>query len=107
MLFTGGGEISLTKARSAFNLVTSIQDEVHRYAITYQAKKHKKTSFGLQLTKIRGIGEKKAVRLMTEFKTKDKLREASPEELAAAAGISLDTARELYEVIHDGRPSPE
>ena len=31
---TGGGEISLTKSRSAFNLVTRIQDEVHRYAIT-------------------------------------------------------------------------
>ncbi|MBQ7187748.1 MAG: excinuclease ABC subunit UvrC [Ruminococcus sp.] len=102
-----GGEISLTKSRAAFNLVTQIQDEVHRYAITYQAKKHKKSSFQSELTKVRGIGEKKAVRLMTEFKTRDKLQEATPEELAKAAGISLNTARELYEVIHDGRPSPE
>ena len=97
---TGGGEISLTKSRAAFNLVTQIQDEVHRYAITYQAKKHKKSSYQLELTKVKGIGEKKAVKLMTEFKTKEKLREASPEELAKAAGVSIETARELYEVIH-------
>lgn len=98
---TGGGEISLTKARSAFNLVTSIQDEVHRYAITYQAKKHKKTSFGLQLTKIRGIGEKKAQKLITEFKTKDNLKQASAEELAKCAGISPDAAKELEELIKE------
>ena len=79
---TGGGEISLTRSRAAFNLVTQIQDEVHRYAITYQAKKHKKSSYQLELTKVRGIGPKKAVKLMTEYKTKDKLREASAEELA-------------------------
>ena len=97
---TGGGEISLTRSRAAFNLVTQIQDEVHRYAITYQAKKHKKSSYQLELTKVRGIGPKKAVKLMTEYKTKDKLREASAEELAAAAGVSLETAQQLYELIH-------
>ena len=46
---TGGGEISLTRSRSAFNLVTRIQDEVHRYAITYQAQKHKKVHISLSL----------------------------------------------------------
>ena len=97
---TGGGEISLTKSRAAFNLVTQIQDEVHRYAITYQAKKHRKSSFQSELTRVKGIGEKKAVRLMTEFKTREKLREATPEELAKAAGVSVETARELYKVIH-------
>ncbi|MBR6873102.1 MAG: excinuclease ABC subunit UvrC [Ruminococcus sp.] len=98
---TGGGEISLLKCRAAFNLVTQIQDEVHRTAITYQAKKHKKSSYQLELTKVRGIGEKKAVKLMTEFKTKDNLREATVEQLAAAAGVSLETAQELYNVIHE------
>lgn len=96
---TGGGEISLTHARSAFNLVTAIQDEVHRYAITYQAKKHKKSSYQLELTKVKGIGEKKAIKLMTEFKTKDGLKAATPEQLAAAAGVNLETAQELAAVI--------
>ncbi|MBR1392558.1 MAG: excinuclease ABC subunit UvrC [Ruminococcus sp.] len=97
---TGGGEISLTRSRAAFNLVTQIQDEVHRYAITYQAKKHKKSSYQLELTKIKGIGPKKAVKLMTEYKTKDKLREATAAELASVAGVSLETAQQLYEMIH-------
>jgi excinuclease ABC subunit C len=98
---TGGGEISLSNSRAAFRLVTQIQDEVHRFAITYQAKKHKKTSYQLELTKVKGIGEKKAVKLMTEFKTKEKLKEATAEELAAAAGVNIETARELYAVIHE------
>ena len=98
---TGGGEISLTKSRSAFNLVTRIQDEVHRYAITYQAKKHRKSSYQLELTKVKGIGEKKAVKLMTEFKTKENLKKATAEELAKAAGINTATAEELYRVIQD------
>lgn len=98
---TGGGEISLTKSRSAFNLVTRIQDEVHRYAITYQAQKHKKSSYQLELTRVKGIGEKKAVKLMTEFKTKENLKKATSQELAKAAGVSADTAEELYRVIQD------
>lgn len=98
---TGGGEISLTKSRSAFNLVTRIQDEVHRYAITYQAAKHKKTSYQLELTKIKGIGEKKAIKLMTEFKTKDNLKKASIEEIAKAAGVNLNTAQQLSDMLNE------
>ncbi len=98
---TGGGEISLTKSRSAFNLVTRIQDEVHRYAITYQAAKHRKSSYQLELTKVKGIGEKKAVKLMTEFKTKDNLKKATVEELAKAAGVSIATAEELHKLIQE------
>ncbi|MDE6149419.1 MAG: excinuclease ABC subunit UvrC [Ruminococcus sp.] len=98
---TGGGEISLTKSRSAFNLVTRIQDEVHRYAITYQAAKHKKTSYQLELTKIKGIGEKKAIKLMTEFKTKDNLKKASAEEIAKAAGVNLSVAQQLSDMLNE------
>lgn len=98
---TGGGEISLTKSRSAFNLVTRIQDEVHRYAITYQAQKHKKTSYQLELTKIKGIGEKKAIKLMTEFKTKENLKKASAEDIARTAGVNISIARELVDMLNE------
>lgn len=98
---TGGGEISLTRSRSAFELVTRIQDEVHRYAITYQAQKHKRSSMKLELTQVKGIGEKKAVKLMTEFKTKDNLKKASAELLAKTAGVNEETAKALYELIHE------
>ena len=98
---TGGGEISLTKSRSAFNLVTRIQDEVHRYAITYQAAKHKKTSYQLELTKIKGIGEKKAIKLMTEFKTKDTLKRATAEQIARVAGVNISVAQQLVDMLNE------
>ena len=98
---TGDGEISLSKSRSAFNLATAIQDEVHRYAITYQAKKHRKNAYQLELTKVRGIGEKKAVKLLTTFKTKEALKAAGVEELARAAGVNADTAAQLKEIIDE------
>ena len=98
---TGDGEISLSKSRSAFNLATAIQDEVHRYAITYQAKKHRKNAYQLELTKVRGIGEKKAVKLLTTFKTKEALKAATTQDIAAAAGVNADTAAQLKAVIDE------
>ena len=98
---TGGGEISLAKCRAAFNLVTAIQDEVHRVAITYQAQKHKKSAHRLEITKVKGIGDKKAAKLITEYKTKEALKKATVEELAKTAGVNIDTARELKEIIDE------
>ncbi len=98
---TGSGEISLTKSRGAFNLATAIQDEVHRYAITYQAKKHRKNAYQLELTKVKGVGDKKAAKLITTFKTKEALKAASIDEIAAAAGVNAQTARALKNVIDE------
>lgn len=96
---TNGGEIALRDKQAAFALLTRIQDEVHRYAITYMKTKHKKTSYALTLTKVRGIGEKKAQKLLLTYKTKEQLKAATPEELARTAGISLATAAELHAII--------
>lgn len=98
---TGDGEISLLKSRSAFNLVTQIQDEVHRVAISYQKTKRKKSAFSLELTKVKGVGDKKAQKLITAFKTKESLKKATLEELKAVAGINDDTARQLKEIIDE------
>ena len=98
---TGSGEISLSKSRSAFNLATAIQDEVHRYAITYQAKKHRKNAYQLELTKVRGVGDKKAAKLITTFKTKDALKAASADEIAKTAGVNAETAAELKRIIDE------
>ena len=98
---TGSGEISLSKNRSAFNLATAIQDEVHRYAITYQAKKHRKNAYQLELTKVRGVGEKKAAKLITTFKTKEALKAAGAGEIARVAGVNAETAAELKAIIDE------
>lgn len=93
-------EISLTSYRRAFALVTAIQDEVHRYAITFTKARHKKNSFALGLTSVKGIGEKKAQKLMTEYKTRAALEAATEYELAKTAGVNAATAAELYKYIH-------
>ena len=98
---TGGGEISLTKARSAFNLVTAIQDEVHRYSVAFMTKRHKKASFASALTQVKGIGVKKAAKLMGEFKTTEKLKAATLDEIKSAAGVGDDTAKELMKIIQE------
>ena len=84
---------------NAFMLVTRIQDEVHRYSITYQRSKHRKTNLDLGLTSIKGIGKKKAVKLLTEFKTKERLKAATVEEIARTAGVNPDTAAQVAEYI--------
>lgn len=48
---------------------------------------------------VHGIGEKKSQKILLKYKTKDSLKNASPEELAETAGININTARELWEVI--------
>ena len=96
---TGGEEISISQNRAAFDLVTRIQDEVHRFAITYQRAKHKAGSKMLELTSIKGIGEKKAFKLISAFKTREALADATVEELAAAAGVNAETAAELHAYI--------
>lgn len=96
---TDDGEISIAKSRSAFNLATAIQDEVHRFAITYQAKKHRKNAYQLELTKVRGVGDKKAAKLITTFKTKEAMKAASVEQIAQTAGVNAQTAAQLKTII--------
>lgn len=96
---TGDGEISLLKSRSAFNLVTEIQDEVHRVAITYQKSKRNKSAFSLALTSVKGIGQKKAQKLITVYKTKEALKKASVEDIRATAGVNEETALALKDII--------
>lgn len=91
----GGGEIEINSHRSAFTLVSRIQEEVHRFAITYHRKKHQKSSFSSGLMKIDGIGEKKAKALLKHFKTIAKIREATVEELCSVPGISPSNAQDI------------
>lgn len=95
----GGREIQINELRAVFDLVTRIQDEVHRYSVSFMHSKHNKKTYSSELLTVRGVGEKKAAKIMIKYKTKVNLLKATPEELAVTAGISLDTARELWEVI--------
>ncbi|MCL1823807.1 MAG: excinuclease ABC subunit UvrC [Oscillospiraceae bacterium] len=90
-----GGEIQVAANKQVFGLLTNIQDEVHRFSLSFQRNLHKKKTYELELTKVPGIGGKKAAALLKEFKTKQALKEASAEELAKAAKITMEKAKEL------------
>lgn len=90
-----GGEIEINSHRLAFTLVSNIQEEVHRFAITYHHKKHQKSSFSSSLINIEGIGEKKAKLLMKEFKTITAIKNAGVDELSAVKGISKKDAENI------------
>lgn len=92
-----GGEIVISKNRGVFNMLTRLQDEVHRYTIAFQTKKHAAETFEGELTKIQGIGPKKAEALLKTFKTKQALKEASAEEIAKVMRISTQKALEVIE----------
>lgn len=96
---SGGREIQINNLKAVFDLVTCIQDEVHRYSVSFMHQKHKKKTYSSELLTVKGVGEKKAAKIMIKYKTKANLVKATPEELAAVAGVSLETAKELWEVI--------
>lgn len=69
-----------------FHMLTHIQDEVHRFAITFHRDKRSKHALHSEIDDIRGIGPKSKEALLKAFKTAKKIRESSTEELAAVVG---------------------
>lgn len=96
----GGEEIAINSSRRAFTLVSSIQEEVHRFAISYHKKKHSKSSLVLSLTKIEGIGEKKASILLKEMKTLTAIKNASAETISEIKGISKNDGEAVFRYFH-------
>lgn len=90
-----GGEIEINSHRAAFTLFSSIQEEVHRFAITYHHKKHQKSSFSTSLTNINGIGDKKAKALLKHFKTISAIKSSSVDDLLQVKGISEKNAQDI------------
>ena len=78
--------VGLKQNTPLFRLLTQIQDEVHRFAITFHRDKRSKRQIASALDEIKGIGEKTKSALLKEFKSVKRIREASAEELAAVVG---------------------
>lgn len=92
---TDGSEISISQNKSAFNLVSKIQDEVHRYTISFQNAKHKKAALELSLTQIEGVGKARASALLSRFKTIKAIKEAAIDDIAAVNGFSRALAENV------------
>ena len=92
-----GREIAINSNRKAFTLVSNIQEEVHRFAVSYHRTKHKKSSISTTLTKIDTIGEEKAKILLKSFKTLTNIKNATIEELLSVKGITRKNAEKIVE----------
>lgn len=95
-----GGEIAISGNRTAFSFVTTVQDEVHRYSINYQKTVHKQSALEITITRVPGIGKKKAEMLLKAYKTRAELLAAAPEELQKTTKVKAETAQELYDFLH-------
>ena len=95
-----GGEIAINSSRSAFTLVSSIQDEVHRFAIGYHRQRRKKSSISTSLTSIEGIGSVRAKALLRHFRTITAVRDADLAELEGAPSMTRPAAEKVYEYFH-------
>lgn len=80
--------IGLKTDSELFHVLTHIQDEVHRYAITFHRDKRSKHALHSELDDIRGIGPKTKEALLHHFRTVKRISEASDGELAAVVGSS-------------------
>ena len=80
--------IGLKQNTPLFRLMTQIQDEVHRFAITFHRDKRSKRQTASQLDSIKGIGEKSKQALLQHFKSIKRIRQATIEEVAAVIGES-------------------
>ena len=78
--------IALKQDSALFRLLTQIQDEVHRYAITFHRDKRSKSQLRSELDSIPGIGPKTKQALLKAFKSVKRIREASSEELTKVIG---------------------
>ncbi len=87
-----GAELAIGARRSAFTLVSSLQEEVHRFAITYHRNKHRKRGVATTLTEIPGVGAKRAALLLRHFGSLRAVRSADVEQLAAVKGMTRPAA---------------
>ena len=87
--------IGIKQTTPLFKLLTNIQDEVHRFAISFHRDKRSKRQTSSELDNINGIGEKTKLTLMKEFKSIKRIKEATLEQLEATIGKSK--ARIIYD----------
>ena len=78
--------IGIKQHSPLFRLLTQIQDEVHRFAITFHRDKRSKRQVASALDSIKGIGEKTKTALLKEFKSVKRIREASLEDISKVVG---------------------
>lgn len=93
-------EIPIDKYSEGFKLITRIQDEAHRFAITFHRNLRGKAQVHSILDDIPGIGPARRKALMRTFASIEDIREASVEQLKSIDGMDMRSAQNVYEFFH-------
>ena len=95
-LYYNNEEISFPKNSEVFGMITRLQDEAHRFAITYHKLLRGKEQVRSILDDIPGVGPARRKALMQHFKEIDKIKNATLEELEQVSGITPKVAEEIH-----------
>lgn len=90
-----GETVGLKQNSALFRLMTQIQDEVHRFAITFHRQKRSKRQTASELDSIKGIGEKTKLAMLQHFKSVKRIKEATLEDITSVVG------RAKAEILHN------
>jgi len=94
-------EFELKKNFAVYRLISSIQNEAHRFAITYHKNLRSKNAFKSELDEIPGIGEKRKLNLLKLFKYVEKIKGATYEELVEVEAMNKKAAEEVVNYFKD------
>lgn len=95
LVLPDGREVPLQKHALAYRLAGAMQEEAHRFAISYHRNVMTRRAYESELLQVKGIGKARAAALMKRFKTMAALRRATNEELCEVPGISEAAALRL------------
>ena len=99
-----GREIGISGNQAVFSLIGQIQEETHRFAITYHHQRHGKSTLRSALDEIPGVGPKRREELKRAFGTIKAIREADVEALSAV--IPRSAAEAVYRKFHTEKENP-
>ncbi|MBR5542782.1 MAG: excinuclease ABC subunit UvrC [Oscillospiraceae bacterium] len=94
-----GKEIEISANPAVFRFVSSLQEEVHRFSVEYHRKLRAKNVTASELTKIEGVGKKRAEELLSEFRSLAAIKKATVSELSAILPDSV--AGKVYNYFHE------
>lgn len=99
-LYYDNVEIPIDRHSEGFHLITRIQDEAHRFAITFHRNLHGKSQIHSLLDDIPGIGPTRRKALMRRYQSLEKIKEASVEDLMLTDSMNEQSAQAVYDYFH-------
>lgn len=99
-LYFHNKELPIDRNSEAFKLITRIQDEAHRFAITYHRSLRSKSQVHSVLDEIPGVGPTRRKALMKYFASIEEMKQADAVQIAEVPGIPMSVAEEIYSFFH-------